>query len=173
MTQRTLNPSDIPVGSGDDAIPLVWVREQLRAELATGDIIGCPCCGQTAKVYSRSINATIARSLRLIAESSTGLTNRDIISATRQSGGGNISLLQFWGLVTQDDKRWKITSSGRQWLYGYIAIPSRVLIYNNQFLGFDERKKVRFVDVTGYEFSLTDVLDPRAVETAQMEGVSL
>lgn len=135
-------------------------RSELRTELADGSLATCVCCGQTAKIYARPLNATMVASLRAIAMSSYGLDNAQIIAATKQSGGGNVSLLQHWKLVESwPGKIWRITHNGRAFLGGHIRVPAKVILYNNIFLGFDATTTVSVVDLAGKAFDLTELLN--------------
>ena len=167
--EQKFPPEIIPLPKMRGEETLATVREEMRVLMAVGEAVTCPCCSQTAKVYSRPINAAMVAALSVVARSTGGLNNRGIVSAMGKSDGASqISKLVHWGLVEQDrEHNWCVTSKGRLFLAGRIKIPARILIYNNLFLGFDERDHVDVLDVAGVEFSLAEVLDPDAVATAR------
>lgn len=165
----TFDSSSIPLPKGGEWRTLGEVRNELRGELGEGELATCPCCGQDAKVYSRPINATMVSALRAIAQSAYGLDNRQIIAATKQSGGGNVSLLQHWKLIEQwPGKVWRVTATGRAFLAGHVRLASRVILYNNIFLGFDEGETVTVEDMLGRRFSAEDLLNPAAIANASV-----
>ena len=163
-----MNPKDIPLPNQRGWMILDALRDEMRQDLSNGEMVTCLCCGGRSKVYSRTITGTMVEVLRLLDKAQYGLTNGQIIAATKQSGGGNVSLMLHWELV--DSCRgsvWTITDRGRRFLCGEIAIPKRVLLYNNICLGFDDTEQVRAHDLVDHDFSLEDVLSPghvRAVE---------
>lgn len=160
----SFNPSLIPLPKGGEWRTLGEARDELRDELGEGELATCPCCGQDAKVYSRPINSTMVSALKAIASSAYGLDNRQIIAATKQSGGGNVSLLQHWKLIEQwPGKIWRVTQTGKSFLAGHVTLASRVILYNNIFLGFDDSERVAVEDMLGRRFSLDELLDPGAV----------
>lgn len=163
-----ITPETIPLPTDNQERPLWWLQDRLREELALGQLAQCACCGQDAKVYSRPINATMVKALRVISRSADGLDNGAIIAATRQKGGGNTSLMEHWGLVQRGPhKRWHVTPFGRRFLLGVEQIPSRVVLYNNIFLGFDSRRLVTVEDIDrGFDFG--DVMSAEAVREAHV-----
>lgn len=167
--EQKFPPEIIPLPKMRGEETLATVREEIRTLMAVGEAVTCPCCAQNAKVYSRPINAAMVAALDVVAKSAGGLNNRKIVAAMgRSDGASQISKLAHWGLVEQDrEHNWCVTSKGRLFLSGRIKIPARILIYNNLFLGFDERDHVDVMDVAGVDFSLADVLDPDAVATAR------
>lgn len=159
-----MRPDDVPLPSIDGDRSVDDVRNELRHVLANGESMHCPCCGGNAKVYARPINGTMVAALRAIARSTSGLTNAQIIAITKQAGGGNVSLLQHWRLVDRwPGSVWRITPHGRDFLLGRVAVPARVLLYNNQFLGFDDSKDLHVSDLAENDFSLDEILLPDAV----------
>lgn len=107
----------------------------------------CDRCGQTIKIYRYKVNSVHVRFLRAIAEAveQTGVNNVDVgtlglpYSTRTQS-----SKLRQHGLIArfkdergvQAPRRWLITHKGWQFLNGG-AIPSTVVVYNNQVIGHD------------------------------------
>lgn len=167
----TFDPASIPLPKGGEWRTLGEARNELRGEIGEGELATCPCCGQDAKVYSRPINSTMVSALKAIAQSAYGLDNRQIIAATKQSGGGNVSLLQHWGLIEQwPGKIWRVTRMGRAFLAGDIKLASRVILYDNIFLGFDQSETVTVEDMLGRRFSADELLNPGAITGADVAG---
>lgn len=118
----------------------------------------CPCCSQTAKVYSRSINGAMAHALLLIAlgtrdgESDadgwlhvpTFLSRKTRAVTVR---GGDFAKLRYWDLleeqvgVREDGSSrvgfWRVTEKGLLFVLSRIKLPKYALVYNNKLLGFD------------------------------------
>ena len=128
-----------------------FVQHHLR------DGVTCPCCGQLAKVYKRSINSTMALALCLIYQHFA--KNPDhawvhipqfLIQVKRDStiAGGDVVKLRYWGLLERvvgerDDGsnrlgHYKITEIGKQFVLGKIAVPKYVYLYNQLLLRLSE-----------------------------------
>lgn len=166
----TFSPMMIPLPTACGDLPLWDARANLRAQLAEGEMAHCPCCGQTAKVYSRAITGTMVRSLQAIARAGfMGLDNRQIIAATKQSGGGNTSLLAHWKVIRNDKRRWVATSDGFAFLRNEFRVPSRILLYDNIFLGFDTSEYVKASDLWDAPWERESMMAPEAVTEAEVE----
>lgn len=166
-----IDGDSIPLPTFAPERPLAEARADLRALLAEGEQATCACCGQTAKVYLRGLNATMIKSLDVIARSPYGLDNAAIIRRTSQAGGGNTSLMQWWGFVEQwHGKTWRATAKGRAFLRGEIEVPLRVALYDNRLLGFDAGEMVTVRDVAGRTFDLDEVLGAEAAQAAEVHA---
>ena len=118
-------------------------KEWLRARIYDGAT--CPCCGQFAKVYRRSITSTQARILiAMLRRNGTDwqyTAGRDNLDPS-----GQISYLKFWGLVEEQDSVrtdggrpgwWRVTEAGADFANGFITVPKYAYVYN---------RKVRRID---------------------------
>lgn len=99
----------------------------------------CPCCGRWGKVYPRSINVTMAKSLVWLGDHSSWVDVPN--TAPRWVLRSNqLPTLRWWGLVERmenspdsDQKHsgvWRVTSRGRDFLSGYYAVPKKVFTYD-------------------------------------------
>lgn len=169
MTDSKFDPQLIPLPTHDYMEPLGTVREGLRAKLATGDLETCPCCGGTAKVYSRRFSGLMARVLRAVVRSPNGLTIPEIIAKANTNGSGDYAKLTHWGFVEKIGERWVATPAGRDFAYGRTYADSRALIYNDTLLGFDVREKIHIDQLGGRVFDReTDVMSAEAVRQAEV-----
>lgn len=154
----------------DPMKPLKQARFELRQVLASGEDTDCPVCGQGCKVYSRALNRVLVHSLMLMAKSAVGLTSKEIVQGTGQSGGGDHHKLVHFGLVEQsrDGKRWLATDLGRRFLRGAQEVPHRVLIFAGSVLGLDRSKHVKVGDIDS-GFSIAELRSAAGVADATME----
>jgi hypothetical protein len=168
MTDSKFDPQLIPLPNTDYMEPLGTVREALRETLATGEVTTCPCCGGTAKVYSRPINATMARILKAVTRSPNGMANTEINTKVNPAGGGDAGKLAHWGLIEKVGDHWIATEAGRDFAYGRSYVYERALIYNNTLLGFDTRTKTHIDRLGGRIFDKDDVMSAEAVRQAEV-----
>lgn len=130
-----------------------WVQARLD------DGTTCPVCDQHAQRYYRTLNSGMARWLMVLARLSPRhmprwVSTRDVIrhAATLRGFGSSMgsgeapSLLPFWGLIEtkpSDDPAkkhsgvWRPTEKGHAFVAGELAIPRRVVVYNNALERFD------------------------------------
>lgn len=131
---------------GPDAT-LATARAWLTAKLKNGGG-KCPCCTQLAKVYRRTINAGMARSLiRMYRE--WGLEEGylpDLPADSREEGK-----LAHWGLVQEADETrpdggragwWRVTKKGEDFIKHGLMVPKHILIYDSRCLGYDDPKEL-------------------------------
>jgi len=109
----------------------------------------CPCCGQFVKVYTRTINSTMARQL-ITAWHKHGhdwFHTRDV-ALVESSGAGDFSKLENWGLIrrrphvqglegTRTSGMGQITPLGKDFIEGRALVKMYALIYNGDLLGQD------------------------------------
>lgn len=130
----------------------------------------CPCCGQFAKTYHRSINETMAGMLMTAYNKYGVLTAFHIsdITGSKSGGGGDFSKLKYWGLIHEllnDDLKkknsgqWVVTLEGHRFLMGNLSLPRQVVIYNGEMLGYkDHGDLVRFKDCLGENFDYRELM---------------
>lgn len=149
---------------------LAQATEWLEAHLDDG--ADCPCCGQTAKVYRRKLNAEKVRALAWLASVSSPSSAFVHLSTTAPAwvlaAGGEVAKLRHWGLAeqapndnpkTRTSGHWRVTARGLAFLNGASA-PAHVLLFNNKVVGFAE------ADTTVVEAAQAGGFDYRAL----MEG---
>ncbi len=146
-------------------------RERVMRERWEQDGIICPCCDQRAKVYPRSIYATMARQLitawrhvRTLDDPFAYFHLPSVIGAT-----GDPAKARYWGLieampdVTREDGGkagwWRFTELGARWVTGVAAVPRRALTYNKAALRV-EGPAWTIRDALGKAFDLQELMGP-------------
>lgn len=157
----------------DDALgdTLTVAKNTLREQLQRGESVPCPCCTQTAKIYTYSINHGMVQCLVTLARAGGAWVHTPddkFLSRYR----GNLTKLQYWGLTERSLPRsengigsgyWRITPLGESWLRGSTAVPVKVSVFNGRVLGVsDEQGTVS--DAWGEPFNLYAMLDTPPVE---------
>jgi len=152
----------------DDA--KAWVQSNLR----TGVV--CPACGQFCKVYKRKLNSTMALALVMIYQHFR-LHPRDtwlhvpafLVKVKRDStiAGGDAAKLRFWGVIEPQkgeradgsDRvgRYSITSVGRQFVEGKIAVPRYIYLYNQALLRLSE-EMITIQEALGDRFNYNELM---------------
>lgn len=109
----------------------------------------CPCCDRWGKVYPRSLNETMARSLVWLAHNSA---NGDWVDVPRRAPrwlvrSNQLPTLRWWGLVerldTEDKAKkhsglWRATPRGVMFAQNRLQVPKKVYTYNAEVEGFSE-----------------------------------
>ena len=133
-----------------------WLRKAARERGGTR----CPCCGQHAQVYRRSINAGMARSLiamhRLAPDGAWVHVPTQIGARSREEGK-----LAYWGLVEEevavrpDGGRsgwWRVTARGRQFAGGRLKVAKWAYVYNGMVLEYDSSVMIDIKGALGRKF---------------------
>lgn len=131
-------------------------KHEFLAELRTiwrgiiGDEGGhCPCCDRWGKIYPRSLNETMARSLVWLAHHSA---NGDWVDVPKRAPrwlvrSNQLPTLRWWGLVerldTEDATKkhsglWRATKRGLLFSQNRLQVPKKVYTYNAVVEGFSE-----------------------------------
>jgi hypothetical protein len=134
-------------------------RAWLLPRLRSGNVSGCPCCGQTVKLYARSINSGMVKALSVIARK--GPVSPEGIGAR----GGDYGKLIYWGLVKKVGKFWVATHTGKLFLCGQVRVPKWMLVYDEVVRG----ASIRHMDVHeayGSRFDFEELMQPATVLTA-------
>ena len=126
----------------------------------------CPCCGQKAKVWKKTIISTSAADLiRLVNMYQGTALHYDQFATVKKDR--NFSQLVLRGLIKAEDnddssKRssgmWHPTERGIRFARGEIRIQKYVLTYNNKKIGV-EGAYVRIEDVLGKKFNYEELID--------------
>jgi hypothetical protein len=159
-----------------------WLQERIRKGGAD-----CPCCGQLAKVYPRSINATMARwlfSAVKLAQSQSWVHVGEIIGditgkpKVTNASGGDFTKLVHWGLIeakpsaTDPTKReagyWRPTQRGIDFAYNRVAVEKYAEIYNGELLKLDGTKQIRIGDALGESFDLQELMATLPTATPEL-----
>ncbi len=146
------SPEDAVMLSVDDA------RELVRKERGEG--IDCPVCSQHCKVYHRALTKEMVGCLFTIVQ--IFVKERDWIEGSRlKKQGGDYAKLAHWSLIefekTKANKRrqsgrMRPTKAGVQFALGMTTVPSHVLLYNTNVVGFDNERSISARDVSGFDY---------------------
>jgi hypothetical protein len=164
MTQLDLFTDQPP----DD--PLTPAREAWRATIEAdgGD---CPCCGRWGKVYPRSINETMARSLIWLAKAPEDLPGGWVDVPERGPKwllrSNQLSTLRWWGLIERresepdvDEKHsgmWRLTRLGVMFVTGRVEVPKVAHTYDGKVVRMGE-KTINIRACFGRRFSYDEVM---------------
>ncbi len=146
-------------------------KKYLRINFEKG--VKCPCCGQFVKLYHRKINSGMA--VELITLYKLSKVNENSFneyfhhSKFATVSGGEISKLEYWGLVyqkaktTEDTKAktsgfWKITDKGIDFVRNKIEVPEQVSIFDARLYGFSE-KMTNIVKSLGSKFDYNELMN--------------
>jgi hypothetical protein len=132
----------------------------------------CPSCGQTVKLYRRTIHSTMAR--QLIAIYRKGGTYRrawvevpELIKGMRGAGGGDYAKAAYWSLIEQrpgvrEDGSartgwYRVTIQGEAFVRGLLKAQRFALVFNGQVHGFDG-PLVNIRQCLGKKFDYNDLM---------------
>lgn len=145
------------------SMTLAQAREWLLDRIMDG--ASCPCCGQMAKIYARSIYAKMAVHLIKLYRLTKLHQDRQFFHVTEfvDTIGNDTVKTVHWDLIeempkTKDMKSkktsgfWRLTEKGKLFVENKIQLPEKALIYNANFLGFEEGKMVSIIDCLGEGF---------------------
>ena len=158
MTATT--QTDLP-----DHVSLGEARQFLRERIDEGH--PCPLCYQHAKVYKRSINATMVRGLAAMWKEH-GIHWHDKISTLRahRVDGREESKLRYWALVEESSERredgghagtWRVTETGEAFLLGRLSVRKYAHIYDSRCLRFSG-PEVSVAECVREKFDLRELL---------------
>lgn len=152
---------------------LTAAKKLVEKNLVNG--IRCPCCGQFAKVYKRTITSSMAYCLIALAnktkcEPDHFMHVRDLGSDLRSAhffGSGDFAKLLYWDLIAtmsskDTSKRssgmWCITQKGVDFVLGKITVPKNALLYDGKLIGL-VGKPLNIKDALGKKFHYQDLMD--------------
>jgi hypothetical protein len=151
-----------------------WVAERVKAQdrLVTlaegrefvvqqrGDGCVCPCCDQHAKTYRRAITTEMAEILVNLVlayhESNNWVPARQL-----EARGGDYAKLTHWGLIEFEQPKlgssrsaggMRPTKRGLLFALDRLKVPSHVLLYNNEVVGFDG-EQIGIGEVHGFNYA--------------------
>lgn len=136
---------------------LAEARLFVHEHLAEG--VQCPACGQRAKIYPRTIHATMARELiHIYRTQGTGWFH---LPSVIGHNGGDVTKCRYWGLLQEDDARredggraghWHLTGLGVDFVKGRVSVAKHAHLYNGKLLGLTG-DQVRITDCLGKKFN--------------------
>ena len=120
---------------------LAEARKRVQIGMDDADGIICPCCGQKAKRYRRTLTSEVGRFLIHLV----GLfqrNNGDWVDVRRiDVRGGDYAKAAYWSLAckapnTDPTKRtsglWRPTLRGSAFVWGRVAVPRYAYVFNGQ-----------------------------------------
>ena len=124
----------------------------------------CPCCDRWGKVYPRSLNETMARSLIWLAHHSS---NEDWVDIPQRGPrwlvrSNQLPTLRWWKLVerldTEDKTKkhsgfWRATEKGILFAQNRLAVPKKVYTYNAEVEGFSDELITIINCVDSFDYS--------------------
>lgn len=129
----------------------------------------CPCCGQMAKVYRRSIHRKMCVALAFLYREDQKKPG-DWVNVREIYGpglSGDYAKLRFWGLVEPKDTRtrtenssgfWRITEKGRAFVRTGVAIPKYAFVFDNVCRNVDG-PLVTFFECAGKKFDYDQIMN--------------
>lgn len=128
----------LPKGITDITEAVKWLKSTLLEIKACK----CPVCGQTAKLYPRSLSSPLALFMvDLYNLTATNLpearwvnVSQDMIDKLDHHVSRDYAKLRFWGLLEASELivgMWRITPAGIAFVEGRLVVPQKAYIYNN------------------------------------------
>lgn len=130
----------------------------------------CPCCGQRVQRYNYKLFASSAFALIRLYRLGEGEHHiKQFAEATANTPRApHFAELRFWHMVeasTNDDPTkkasgyWKITDAGKQFVEGTLRVKSRILMYNNKFVGFAPNSEIISIrEALGNKFDYEELM---------------
>ena len=144
-------------------------KDYLRKNFEKG--CKCPTCGQRVQLYNYKLFASSAFALiRLSKLGAEWHHIKDFAEATDNTPRApHFAELRFWKMVepmplNSDPKKkasgfWRITQEGRLFVAGMLEVQSRILVYNNNFVGFAKNAEIiNIKDALGNEFNYEELI---------------
>lgn len=142
-----------------------WMQPQLK------DGVACPCCGKPTKEYSRPLNKGMAKTMLILAASSKDPDGWVKISrfahtdADAKIKNGDYTYLKHWGLIEAKPKEphtpnpgvWRLTSKGRAFVDGKLAVPHKIFLVNDHLIRMSE-ETITMDGALGTSFSYEELL---------------
>lgn len=132
--------------------------------------VHCPCCGQFAKVYWRTITSAMARALIILWRA--GGTDHWVHGPTLLGGArADEGKLRYWGLLQESKERrddggragyWRVTEVGESFIRGKTVVPQYALVYDGACLDF-AGAHIGIRDALGTRFNYEDLMNQPVV----------
>lgn len=150
------------------------VLQNLRGMWRTtieGDGGRCPCCDRWGKIYPRSINENMARSLIWLCHAPVheegGFVDVPSQAPRWLIRSNQLPTLRWWQLVERDESKdpdrkhsghWRVTDLGRDFANGKVSIPKKVYTYNGEREGYGS-ESIHIHDCFDSHFSYQEVMN--------------
>jgi hypothetical protein len=161
--QIEIIPTDQP--AIDRIKRIVWTKAKQEGS-------DCPCCGQFAKAYERSITSAMSYGLIKLYQHTPDYIHLenffksiDVPSSVR---GDMTKFKHFNCLEPHVDKRddgsnrngfWRITGTGVAYVKGEIALPKWALIYNGKAVKYSEENRT-ITETLKSKFNYQELMNP-------------
>lgn|SRR3990167_3611991 len=138
--------------------------------------VGCPLCGRFVKIYPRSINAGMCKSLILLYQLKAKLNPENGWLHIQREFTKNFKLnatamdyiqLERWGLIEEmtnqgDDKKknvgyWRITKKGVEFIFKRICLPKKAFVLRGTTLTFGD-EVIYINEVSGKNFNYWEMM---------------
>lgn len=132
--------------------------EDARSRVMRGldDGVKCPCCGQRAKRYRRTIYKSLAMTLKTMAAAEVGDDGAFDVRAVKMRGG-DPAKLRFWGLIEEvATGRWRVTDLGHGFLSGIVSVPRYVFLYDGMVTKKSD-EEMTVLDALGQNFDREEI----------------
>lgn len=123
-----------------DRMTVAEARDMIRRLLAVG--VQCPCCGRTAKQFTRGWRPVMVSFLRWLVANYRGeplsispWCDRD------KPPGGDYGKVKHWGLATkhpEGGKVWSPTARGIDFVRGNLKVPASCVVWRGEVLSWSE-----------------------------------
>ncbi len=156
-------------------------REELLMAVANGGTVDCPCCYQTAKMYSRLIDSRMAAGLIAVYKHEDEWVHiPTLANETLKLGnqlGGVLAKLRYWGLLEEEKRRrkdggragfWTITDKGVEFVERRVKVKKYAKIYNNRVIEL-HGDEITIDDALGEKFDYEALMKPAQSPIAQLE----
>jgi hypothetical protein len=154
---------------GDGRVTLEVAKNWLRPRAKQGAY--CPCCKQHVKVYRRALGSQMVRWLiwlvRVFEQLPKTADGGWVNIKESPVRGGDYGKLVHWGVVESRSNSdpalrtsglWRPTAKGIDFVQQRIALPSHVVLYNNEIMAFsDETIKIR--EALGKRFDFAELMN--------------
>ncbi len=154
-------------------VTLEMAKELLRDSIKKNELIVCPCCNQSVKVYKRKLNSGMAKALLLIYKISNKVDFGyiHVQDEFKKLGINAISIeynkLHHWDLIrprlgenpsgANRSGWWKLTPLGISFAQGGSSVKESVFVYDAKVCSSTGRE-IRITDAIKNKFSYFDLM---------------
>ena len=149
---------------------LALAKADLHARLRAGEMLTCPVCDQTCKIYKRKLNSGMARALIAahLAHGERAFTMESVLRhmiaehPDIRHSGGDPAKLRFWGLLESRGDgggEYQITPRGTEFVLRQARVAKHVYVYNNELLKLSN-ETTDIIDALGEHFDYYELMQP-------------
>jgi hypothetical protein len=113
------------------------LRDWLQPRLEQPGGTTCPCCGQHAQAYKRTITGPMVAVMAnmLDAAREKGASDAWVHLAHVEQKSRDTATLRYWGLIREHGEKrgwWQVTEDGQNFLAGQYKVPKYAHVYRNK-----------------------------------------